>query len=80
MNRVWQGVLVAVGALLTGATLFVISFLVVDFVWTHLVLTDPKKLGMSDGVVVIGGGFPDRNYDRIVGDWAPGIQILAAES
>jgi len=48
---------VIVGSLLTAAILFVGSFLVIDFVWTHLVVPNPKDVGLGDGVMVVGGGF-----------------------
>jgi hypothetical protein len=37
--------------------LFVLSFAVLDFVWTHVIVTDPKQIGLGDGVIVVGGGF-----------------------
>ncbi|MBZ5678780.1 MAG: hypothetical protein LAO24_01605 [Acidobacteriia bacterium] len=47
--------LVITGALLVGAVLFVLSFVAMDFVWTHFV-TKPADVGLGDGVVVVGGG------------------------
>jgi hypothetical protein len=49
--------LVIVGSLVTGAALFVSSFVAMDFVWTHLVVPNPKDIGLGDGVMVVGGGF-----------------------
>ena len=49
--------LVIVGSLATGATLFVSSFVAMDFVWTHFVVPNPKDVGLGDGIVVVGGGF-----------------------
>ena len=37
--------------------IFVLSFVVMDFVWAHFVVTDLQKLSLGDGVVVVGGGF-----------------------
>ena len=49
--------LVIVGALVTGAILFVSSFVAMDFVWVHFVVPNPKDIGLGDGVMVVGGGF-----------------------
>jgi hypothetical protein len=49
--------LVIVGSLVTGAALFVSSFVAMDFVWTHFVGPKPKDVGLGDGVMVVGGGF-----------------------
>jgi hypothetical protein len=49
--------LVIASSLLVGAAIFVLSFVVMDFVWTHFVVTDLQKLGIGDGVVVVGGRF-----------------------
>jgi uncharacterized membrane protein YgdD (TMEM256/DUF423 family) len=49
--------LVVAGSLLVGVAIFVASFYVMDFVWTHFVVTDLRELTPADGVVVIGGGF-----------------------
>ncbi len=57
MNLFGRYALVIVGSLAAGTALFVLSFVVLDFVWTHLVVTDPKQIGLGDGVVVVGGGF-----------------------
>jgi hypothetical protein len=43
--------------LLEGAAIFVLSFVPMDFVWTHFVATNLQKLSIGDGVVVVGGGF-----------------------
>ena len=56
MNLYCRYVLVIAGSLAAGAALFVLSFVVLDFVWTHLVVTDPKQIGLGDGVMVVGGG------------------------
>ena len=48
-------VLVIASSLLVGAAIFVLRFVVMDFVWTHFVVTDLQKLGIGDGVVVVGG-------------------------
>jgi hypothetical protein len=40
-----------------GAAIFVLSLVVMDFVWTHFVVTDLQKLSIGDGVGVVGGGF-----------------------
>ncbi|MFZ1931416.1 MAG: hypothetical protein WA261_09925 [Candidatus Sulfotelmatobacter sp.] len=45
------------GSLAAGVMLFVLSFAVLDFVWTHVIVTDPKQIGLGDGVIVVGGGF-----------------------
>ncbi len=50
-------ILVITSAVLVGAALFVGSFVAMDFEWIHFVLTDPQKVGIGDGVVVVGGGF-----------------------
>jgi hypothetical protein len=57
MNRLGKFALLTAGSLLTGAAIFVASFFVWEFVWTHLVVTDPAQIGLGDGVVVIGGTF-----------------------
>jgi len=49
--------LVIVSSLLTGAALFIGSFVALDFVWTHFVVPNPEDIGLGDGVVVVGGGF-----------------------
>jgi len=28
-----------------------------DFVWTHFVVSNPKDIGLGDGVMVVGVGF-----------------------
>ncbi len=48
---------VIMSAVLAGVALFLLGFGVVDFLWTHLVLTDPKEIGLGEGVMVVGGGF-----------------------
>jgi len=48
-------VLVIAGALLTGVAIFFLWFPLMDFAWTHIVVTDPQKISMADGVVVIAG-------------------------
>lgn len=50
-------VLVIVASLGTGAALFVGSFAAMDFVWTYIVVPNPRDVGLGDGVVVVGGGF-----------------------
>ena len=49
--------LVITGSFLVGASLFIASFIVMDFGWAHFVVTDPKMFSLGDGVVVVGGGF-----------------------
>jgi hypothetical protein len=49
--------LVIASSLLVGAAIFVLRFVVMDFVWTHFVVTDLQKLSIGDGVGVVGGGF-----------------------
>jgi hypothetical protein len=49
--------LVITCSLVTGGILFVSSFVATDFVWTHLVVPNPKDIGLGDGVMVVGGGF-----------------------
>jgi hypothetical protein len=49
--------LVIAGSLVAGVAIFVLTFVVMDFVWTHFVVTDLQKLSIGDGVVVVGGGF-----------------------
>lgn len=56
MNRPTKCALVIASSIVAGTALFVSSFIVLDFVWTHFVVPDPKEIGMGDGVVVIGGG------------------------
>jgi hypothetical protein len=46
---------VIASSFLVGAAIFVLSFVVMDFVWTHFVVTDLQKPGIGDGVVVVGG-------------------------
>lgn len=41
----------------TAVVLFLLSFFVMDFAWTHFIVTDPKQISAADGVVVVGGGF-----------------------
>jgi hypothetical protein len=48
--------LVIACSLVTGGILFVSSFVAIDFVWTHLVVPNPKDIGLGDGVMVVGGG------------------------
>ena len=57
MSRLGKCALVIVSSLATGAALFVGSFISLDFVWTHLVVTNRKEIGLGDGVIVVGGGF-----------------------
>jgi hypothetical protein len=38
---------VIAGSFLVGAAIFVLSFVVMDFVWTHFVATDLQKLAME---------------------------------
>ncbi len=47
---------VIAGSLFAGTALFALSFVALDFVWTHFVVTDPKQIDIGDGVVVVGGG------------------------
>jgi len=56
MNRRAKCALVIVSSLGTGAALFALGLIMMDFVWTHFVVTNPKELSIGDGVVVIGGG------------------------
>lgn len=57
MNRLSKFALLTTGSLLTGAVVFVATFFVWDFVWTHFVVADRAQIGLGDGVVVIGGTF-----------------------
>ena len=57
MKAVGQYALVTTGALAASAVLFVATFAVLDFVWTHFVLSNPKEASPGDGMVVIGGGY-----------------------
>ena len=57
MKAVGRYVLVVTGALVASAGLFVATFALLDFVWTHFVLSNPKEASAADGVVVIGGGY-----------------------
>jgi hypothetical protein len=57
VNRAGKLAVVIAGALGTGAAVFVASFVIIDFVWTHFVVTDVSQLGTGDGVMVVGGGF-----------------------
>jgi hypothetical protein len=57
MHLVARYTLVTASALAVGSALFVLSFVCVDFVWIHLVVLDPKQIGLGDGVMVVGGGF-----------------------
>lgn len=55
-RRACRYILVIVGSLLIGASLFVLSFLSLDWVWTRFVVGNPENFSKADGVVVIGGG------------------------
>ena len=68
--------LVIASSLLVGAAIFVLSFVVMDFVWTHFVVTDLQKLGIGDGVVVVGGGF----VFGLAGLGSCALSILAASN
>jgi hypothetical protein len=57
MTRPTKCAVVIASSVVAGAVLFMSSFVVLDFVWTHFIVTDPKEIGMGDGVVVVGGGF-----------------------
>jgi len=57
MRAVGEYALVIGGSLLVGTILFVASFVAMDFIWTHFVVTNPKDIGLGDGVMVVGGGF-----------------------
>jgi hypothetical protein len=57
MKAVGQYALIVTSALAAGAVLFIATFAVLDFVWTHFVLSNPKEASPADGMVVIGGGF-----------------------
>jgi len=57
MRSLGKYVLVVGGSLLAGAAVFVSSFVVFDFVWTHFVVGGSREAGLGDGVVVVGGGF-----------------------
>ena len=57
MKALSKYALVIVGSLVTGAALFVSSFVAMDFVWTHFVVPSPTDIGLGDGVMVVGGGF-----------------------
>jgi hypothetical protein len=57
MRAVGRYALVIASSFLVGAILFVASFVAMDFVWTHFVVTNPKDIGLGDGVMVVGGGF-----------------------
>ena len=48
-------VLMILGALVVGVSLFFGSYFVVDLVWTHLVVTNPRDLSDAHGVVVVLG-------------------------
>lgn len=48
--------LVLMSSLLTGVIFFIGSFFVLDILWTHVVVRDPKQVSVGDGVVVVGGG------------------------
>jgi hypothetical protein len=57
VKAIGQYALVITSALAASAGLFVASFAVLDFIWTHFVLSNAKEINPADGVVVIGGGF-----------------------
>ena len=57
MNRISKFAMLTIGSLLSAVAVFVASFFTWEFVWTHLVATDPSQIGLGDGVVVVGGGF-----------------------
>ena len=57
MNRLSKFALLITGSLSAGAAIFVATFFVWDFVWTHFVVTNPDRIGLGDGVAVIGGSF-----------------------
>jgi hypothetical protein len=46
--------LVILGAISTGAALFVGTFITFGFVWMKFVVRDPKTTSAGDGVMVIG--------------------------
>jgi hypothetical protein len=49
--------LVIACSLVTGGILFVSSFVMMDFTWSHFVVPNPQDTGLGDGVMVVGGGF-----------------------
>ena len=57
MKAAGQNALVIASALAASVGLFVASFALLDFIWTHFVLSNAKEVSPADGVVVIGGGF-----------------------
>jgi uncharacterized membrane protein YidH (DUF202 family) len=57
LKVVFRYALVIIGSFVTGATLFVSSFAVVDFVWTYIVVSNRKNAHLGNGVMVVGGGF-----------------------
>jgi hypothetical protein len=56
MKSIGKYALVIASSLLVGAVLFILSFVAMDFVWTHFVVTNPANVGLGDGVMVVGGG------------------------
>jgi hypothetical protein len=75
-----QYTLVIASSLLVGAAIFVPSFVVMDFVWTHFVVTDLQKLSIGDGVVVVGGGFVFGLVFGLAGLGSCALSILAASN
>jgi hypothetical protein len=53
-SRLTKCGLTILGALGTGATLFVATFIVFGFVWMKFVVTDPKNTSVGDGVMIVG--------------------------
>jgi hypothetical protein len=57
MEKFWSYTRVILFSLLVGTVLFAGSFIAVDFLWTHVVVTNRQDIGLGDGVMVVGGGF-----------------------
>jgi len=80
VKAIGQYALVTTGALAASAVLFVATFAVLEFVWTHFVLSNPKESQPC--------GRDGRNWRRVSawghsgwgGFWPSAVQILAAEA
>ena len=58
MNSIARYAAVITGGLATGVALFVLPFVVLDFVFTRFAVKDyPGQPDLGDGVMVVGGGF-----------------------
>ena len=56
MSLMGRRLLVILCSLMVGVVLFVLSFVFLDFIWTHVVVTHPGERDLGDGIMVVGGG------------------------